>query len=206
MTEALPKTRGRPRGFDEETALDQLTRLFWRKGYSQTSVADMVEASGVHKPTLYRIFGSKEELFAKVLWRYYEERMAMFSMLVDSVGPGADGIHQFLDLLRDDVVSGTSQNGCLLVISSIELEGTAPGFDDFGVVYRNTLREIMGRLVGRIEADPDVLSLRTDLFVTWAMGLDVVARGSGSDPEQAVAEVDAVIDSMRSVVDLWRDR
>ena len=73
---------GRPRRYDEESVLEALTALFWRQGYAQTSMADIVETSGVHKPSLYRTFGSKEELFTKVLHRYLDQRMSQFSTLI----------------------------------------------------------------------------------------------------------------------------
>ncbi|MFT7502022.1 MAG: hypothetical protein ACI91Q_000825, partial [Gammaproteobacteria bacterium] len=43
-TTSSRRPRGRPRLFDEEAVLDQLTALFWDKGYSQTSVSDLVGA------------------------------------------------------------------------------------------------------------------------------------------------------------------
>ena len=66
MSGAHARSRGRPRLFDEEAVLDELTGLFWEKGYAQTSMADLVHASGVHKSSLYSTFGSKEELFSKI--------------------------------------------------------------------------------------------------------------------------------------------
>lgn len=200
MSDVPTRPRGRPRLFDEETALDELTALFWRKGYSQTSVADLVEASGVHKPSLYRIFGSKEELFAKILRRYMNARMEMFGQLVDSVGPGIEGIHSFLSLLRDDVVSGTSQNGCLLVASSTELCGTAPGFEDFGPAYRDSVRSFTRRLVERAGGSDELIAQRTELLVTWMLGLDVTTRGAGNEEE-----IDRIIDAMHATVDTWSD-
>ncbi len=200
MTEATARPRGRPRLFDEETALDDLTALFWQQGYSQTSVADLVEASGVHKPTLYRVFGSKEELFARILRRYLATRMDMFSALIDHCGPGIDGIHAFLSLIRDDVVSGSSRHGCLLVASSTELGGSTPGFADFGPAYRAALRERIGTLVAKAGGAQELIDQRTELLVTWFMGLDVTTRGAGSE-----AEIDRIIDSMHATVDTWRD-
>lgn len=199
MRDAPARPRGRPRQFDEETALDQLTALFWRKGYSQTSVTDLVEASGVHKPSLYRVFGSKEELFARVLRRYLAVRMDMFAMLIDRVGPGVDGIQAFLSMMRDDVVSGTSRHGCLLVASSTELGGSTPGFEDFGRAYRAALRERMTVLAAKAGGTDELVDQRTELLVTWFMGLDITVRGGADE-----AEIDQVIDAMHGTIEAWR--
>ncbi|MDH3293950.1 MAG: TetR/AcrR family transcriptional regulator [Acidimicrobiia bacterium] len=198
MAEAEVKTRGRPRGFDEETALDELMDLFWTKGYTRTSVADMVEVSGVHKPSLYRIFGSKEELFATILRRYHALRLQMLAQLAGSVEAGARGLHQFLDLLADDIISGSSGRGCLLVLSSLELGGTTPGFENFGPRYRSELRAIMSGLVTGAGGDAQVAETRTDVLVTWLLGLDVIIRGAGSE-----AEIRAAVDAMRAEIDSW---
>ncbi len=63
-------TRGRPRSFDPDTALDQALQVFWRKGYEGTSLSDLTEALGINRPSLYAAFGNKEELFRKALSRY----------------------------------------------------------------------------------------------------------------------------------------
>jgi len=203
MSSTSTRSRGRPRLFDEDAVLDELTALFWRKGYSQTSMADLVEASGVHKSSLYSTFGTKEALFAKVLRRYFAGRMDMLSALVDQAGPGIDGIHAFLELLRGNLVSDTGQQGCLLVNTSSELCGTAPGFEDFGVEYRKALRERLRGLIRQAEpegtASSSVTGQRTDLFMTFMLGLNLTVRG-GADEN----EIGRVIDAMRATVDTWR--
>lgn len=45
-------------------------QVFWQKGYEGASLAELTEAMGVNRPSLYAAFGSKEELFRKVLDRY----------------------------------------------------------------------------------------------------------------------------------------
>ena len=203
MSGTNTRSRGRPRLFHEEAVLDELTALFWRKGYSQTSMADLVDASGVHKSSLYSTFGTKEELFAKILRRYFAGRMDMISALVDRAGPGVDGIHAFLELLRSDLVSDSSQHGCLLVNTSSELSGTAPGFEHFGVEFRKALRERLRALIRQAEpegtASSRVTDQRTDLFMTFMLGLNLTVRG-GADKN----EIGRVIDAMQATVDTWR--
>jgi AcrR family transcriptional regulator len=63
---------GRPREFDVEKALDLALQVFWRKGYEGASMADLTDAMGITKPSLYAAFGNKEELFRKALDRYVD--------------------------------------------------------------------------------------------------------------------------------------
>ncbi|GAB33368.1 TetR/AcrR family transcriptional regulator [Gordonia otitidis] len=66
-------TRGRPRGFDRDAALDQAIRLFWRKGYEATSVRDLSEELGIGQPSLYNSFGGKRALFDEAVAVYDRE-------------------------------------------------------------------------------------------------------------------------------------
>jgi AcrR family transcriptional regulator len=67
------KSRGRPKVFDREVALDKAMTLFWQHGYEATSLADLVEATGAKAPTLYAEFVNKEGLFRAVLDRYISQ-------------------------------------------------------------------------------------------------------------------------------------
>lgn len=190
---------GRPRLFDEEEALDRITDLFWEQGYGKTTMAEVVEASGVHKPSLYRTFGTKEELFATVLRRYVNARMSGLGELIGSTGPGVDGIHEFLDMLRRELIEGVGRRGCLLVATSTELCGTTPGFENFGPIYRDELRALLRPLVARAGGSDEVVDQRARVLATWMQGLDVGTRGAAS-----VDETTATIDAMQAIVDTWR--
>ncbi|RAZ90309.1 TetR/AcrR family transcriptional regulator [Mesorhizobium hawassense] len=61
---------GRPREFDIDQALDRAVLLFWRHGYEGTSIADLTDALGITRASLYAAFGSKEVLFQRVMDRY----------------------------------------------------------------------------------------------------------------------------------------
>ena len=58
---------GRPRGFDERDVVDSAAGLFVRLGYEATSVDDLVAATGLHRGSLYKAFGSKRGLFVTAL-------------------------------------------------------------------------------------------------------------------------------------------
>src|SRR4051812_11366538 len=63
-------SRGRPRAFDADRALDRALTVFWRKGYEGASMPDLTRAMGINRPSLYAAFGNKQELFRKAVERY----------------------------------------------------------------------------------------------------------------------------------------
>ena len=75
MKSAAAATKGRPREFCTEQALASALRVFWSKGYEGASMADLTEAMGITKPSLYAAFGNKEALFHKALDLYEAEKL-----------------------------------------------------------------------------------------------------------------------------------
>jgi len=63
----------RPREFNEDEVLQAALRVFWEKGYEGASLSDLLEAMGLTKSSLYKAFGSKEELFWRVVERYQRD-------------------------------------------------------------------------------------------------------------------------------------
>lgn len=190
---------GRPRSFDEDEVFEKLTRLFWQKGYSQTSIADIMEATGLHKPSLYRTFGTKEEMFTRVLRDFSAQQIANFRMVIDETGPGVEGVHAFLDMFTAETMpEATRQDGCLVVAASSELHGTIPGFADFAQHYRSQILSIMRTLVAKVDDDPDLVEQRAGLFTTFFLGHLLIARSGATDSELAQS-----IAAMRATVDSW---
>ena len=66
-------TRGRPRSFDPDDAIEKSMRVFWSKGYENTSIPDLTDAIGINRPSLYAAFQSKENLFRLALDRYRQD-------------------------------------------------------------------------------------------------------------------------------------
>lgn len=62
-----PKKIGRPRAFDEKTALEAAMNTFWAKGYDGASMKDLTAAMGISGPSLYSTFGDKRELYLKTI-------------------------------------------------------------------------------------------------------------------------------------------
>ena len=66
-------------------AVTAARELFWRQGFEETSVAQLVDATGFNRYTLYNTFGGKLEIFLAVLDHYHDERKQIFMQaMVDS--------------------------------------------------------------------------------------------------------------------------
>jgi AcrR family transcriptional regulator len=63
----------RPRTFEEKQALRNAMLAFWKYGYEGASMAVLMEATGMGKTSLYRTFGSKEDLFRRALELYHSD-------------------------------------------------------------------------------------------------------------------------------------
>jgi len=68
-------TKGRPRSFDEDRAIDAAMRVFWEKSFEGTTMTDLTDATGLSRSSIHAAFGSKEGLFLKAVERYRSEQM-----------------------------------------------------------------------------------------------------------------------------------
>ncbi len=75
-SETTTTQRGRPRAFNEDDALEKAMRVFWKYGYEGASLGALTEAMGINKPSMYSVFGTKEELFRKAVEKYLTGHVA----------------------------------------------------------------------------------------------------------------------------------
>jgi AcrR family transcriptional regulator len=68
-------TKGRPRSFDEDQAIEAAMRVFWEKSFEGTTMTDLTDATGLSRSSIHAAFGSKEGLFLKAVERYKSEQM-----------------------------------------------------------------------------------------------------------------------------------
>lgn len=190
------KTRGRPRAFDREAALDKATRLFWRKGYEATSIADLKDVMGIGSPSLYAAFGSKEALFVEAMEYYFANfghlvwgrfmtaptaREAAYHLLMDSAAVLTGGVA--------DIPAG-----CMVTLSQVGSEG----YVELGEMVRKGRAQTVERLRARLDkavgegelpASVDIGALAR-FIQTNQYGMSILARdGVPREELEAVAEV-----------------
>jgi TetR/AcrR family transcriptional repressor of nem operon len=61
---------GRGIGFDYDKAIDRATRVFWKTGYSNTSLRDLLKAMKIGEGSFYNTLKSKKNLYLECLKHY----------------------------------------------------------------------------------------------------------------------------------------
>ena len=105
---------GRPREFDPEIALDKAMRLFWSKGYYDTSIRDLVEHTGVNYYGLYDQFESKHGLFLAALDRYETLLSSEVAQALKEEPGGLEAIGRVFDRLLAFVTTANGKAGCMM--------------------------------------------------------------------------------------------
>ncbi|RPH23666.1 TetR/AcrR family transcriptional regulator [Buttiauxella warmboldiae] len=128
------KSRGRPKVFDREAALDKAMALFWKHGYEATSMAHLVEATGAKAPTLYAEFTNKEGLFKAVLDRYIARFAKMReACLFCEERTLEEALEAYLSLIAKLFTEKDTPTGCFIICTSSVLAASS---DDIAAVIK----------------------------------------------------------------------
>src|SRR5215469_4473836 len=188
--------RGRPRGFDEHEALDRAVRVFWEHGYEGASMSELTGAMGINKPSLYAVFGSKEELFRRALARYRDTYGAYAAATLEQPTAYAV-IESYLRATVGAATSGGHPPGCLSIQGGLSCSPANSGICEFLAGYRAAGESALADRLARAAKEGD-LAPGTDtaalarFVVTLGQGLAVHAA-AGASREDLNASVDIAL-------------
>lgn len=148
-----------------ERLLTEALRLFTSRGFSATSVREIVEAAGVTKPVLYYYFGSKEGLYLEIMEgisRAFEQRVVELQMLSGSVRERL--VHFF-----SGIYMGAHENLEAVRLAYSIYFGPPQGapFVDFNCFFDRTV-EIVGNLISEGIGSGEINPVDRKIL-TWAL-------------------------------------
>lgn len=106
-------TRGRPKSFNDNEALERAMNLFWRYGYDATSLDALVGAMEIPRQSLYRTFGDKRGLFIRAIELYATRMNQSVTQVLLADGLAIDNINQVFQLWHERLTS-TDKQGCMM--------------------------------------------------------------------------------------------
>jgi len=120
------------------------TQLFTKKGYTATTVREIVEAAGVTKPVLYYYFRNKEGIYLELI----REAFARFDALLDNFRELRGGVIERLLRLFDQVFSLFMENIEVSRLMYSIYYGPPQGapffdFDAYHMKFQDTIRRLI---------------------------------------------------------------
>lgn len=107
--------------FDVDAALEKAMQAFWSRGYSATSMQDLVDCTGINRGSLYATYGGKHDLFIAAL-RMYDERMRQKLLAeIETRYPPREAIRKIFLAFIANVSDGGGNRGCFLTNTALEL-------------------------------------------------------------------------------------
>lgn len=188
---AAPPTRGRPRSFDREQALDAAMRVFWAKGFGGASMSDLTGAMGIASPSLYAAFGSKEALFKEAIDHYVAIHSEGFWGVMD-LPTARESVEGLLRNAASVFSAPDVPNGCMVIQTAAEDGDLSPELAASLCELRASNAETLMRRLQRGIAEGDVapttdIRAVADFYATIHKGLSLSAKGgAGADELNSV--------------------
>jgi TetR/AcrR family transcriptional repressor of nem operon len=196
---------GRPRIFDEDRAIDQAMRLFWRRGFEGTSLRDLGQELGLNPGSLYAAFGDKQSIFYRALDRYCEGQTSGLVAAVDDPGPLLPrlralliGVAQSNQAAQERAAAGVpgDPSGCLIVGTTMDRTDDEQAMDRvrgaFGRIDRALESALLrARATGEIPASTDAAAA-AHFLMTFLQGVQVSSTADPQHP-QLEASIDLAL-------------
>lgn len=107
----------RQMGFDYDQAIDRATRVFWKKGYSNASLRDLLRAMGIGEGSFYNAVKGKKQLYLECLKHYNETVGRRRLAALKSGATAKEGIRAFFKTVLDELDDPRTPRVCLLAAS-----------------------------------------------------------------------------------------
>jgi AcrR family transcriptional regulator len=182
-------TRGRPRTFDPDIALRRALDVFWERGYEGASLSDLAKAMGIASASIYACFGSKEELFRKVMALYGATSGERPRRALREQGTARDAVHAMLRATADEITRSDAPHYCMLILAAptgaVENHAVREFLADIRHDMLATVRDRLARGVadGDLSASPADLDALARYYTTVVQGLSIQARDGASRAE-----------------------
>lgn len=191
----------RPREFDTEALLDQVSLIFLENGLQYTSLRQLEALTGVKQVSLYNAFGNKEELFLAAFDHWACQAATVQNGFMDD--KGLKGIENFVKaIVSSDSPLPMPQCGCLAVNTALLAQGAGPAIRSRVQEYREQMH---GRILGALTRAKTRHGLKrglnleqcAELVLNSVWGIFVTIRLAGSDPSVGQPAARALVKTMR---------
>lgn len=190
----------RPREFDANDALDKAMKVFWEKGYVNTSIDDLVNATGVNRYSLYEEFESKHGLFLASLDHYQNTVVRTMLGMIERPDASLADIRAYFAMLAQVSSTEMGKQGCLMANSSSEVaphdKRAANKVEKFRARLQAGFKNALSNANDNGELPTGFDVERSADFLTGIfLGVSVMAR-SGANPKMMANMVEVALSTL----------
>lgn len=192
------RPRGRPSAFDYDGALEKALEVFWLRGYEGASMAELTEAMGINRPSIYAAYGNKEALFSKALARYMAGPVAYVAEAMQE-STAKLVAEKFLTKSVEFLSNNHNPRGCMIAIGSLfsgaGSEQVQRELISYRKGYENALRERFDLAKSQNDLPQNVDTATLAKYIaTVHQGISVQAT-NGATKEELLAVVQQALNN-----------
>ncbi|WP_151734267.1 TetR/AcrR family transcriptional regulator ['Paenibacillus yunnanensis' Narsing Rao et al. 2020] len=144
----------RSKEFDVDDVLGKAMDIFWRQGYENTSMQDLVAGMGIHKRSMYDTFGDKHTLYLKAMDRYAKSFAARTYGPLEAVPSVKEAVRRLFEAVA--YRAEHEPKGCLLVNSAVELSLSDPEVADRVNDAFSGTEKVLEQLIAKGQASGEI--------------------------------------------------
>lgn len=194
--------RGRPREFDEATALQAAMEVFWKKGYEATSCDDLLSAMGINAGSMYAAFGDKQSLYEKALDLYCNNQFCQVTDMLEN-GPGTplERIRGLFQMMAKHVAEPGCK-GCFIGNTLLEFDEDSTGIIEMASNAMKLFQETIEKTLAAAKQDGELSksaqpAALAAFLANTAQGLNVMSK-AGTDKKTMQAIVQTALNSVKN--------
>ena len=177
--------------YNETEVLDRAMHAFWARGYADTSIGDLVKATGINRGSLYAAYDGKRSLFLAALRHYDKLHRHEFLARIEQTHAPEEAITALFDVAANAIGNGEKPPGCLLINTAIELSPhdaeiaglIQSSFDEVEIFFRRMVESAQRNHTISRSIDPgETAKALLGLF----LGLRVLARSNADETTRKV--------------------
>jgi AcrR family transcriptional regulator len=191
------RSRGRPREFDMDAALDAALRVFSERGYHAASISELTEAMGLASGSVYKAFKDKRGIFLAAFKRYRQLGRGRLEARIAAAKTGREKVFQMVMYYAELSHGEAGLKGCLVVggandLSLLDAEAAghvAAAFSADEKLMADLIRigQADGTIPPTLDADATALT-----FLCLTKGFRVIGR-TGRAEEEMMAAAEAAM-------------
>lgn len=172
--------RGRPNIYDNTELIQKAQEIFWKKGYTATSLNDLLTVTGAGSGSFYNTFkGGKKQVFKEAI----NQRRKAFTEFKNELEKSEAPIELIKDFFRSiaDESESSHLQGCIIANTVVEMAFVDDDLEDEAVQILKEVEEMYTDAIKKAQ-DNNQIKNQTDAsvlgkyLITFWCGLNTLRR------------------------------